>query len=101
MVNVPTKKLHNSNNNNKNNSLTVKFLLPLVVLHSAKLLMQMAERMSEDGFLQAGYQYLAVDDCWMASTRSPVDGRLMADPVRFPNGMKHVIDYVGFQIFSH
>ncbi|XP_052076326.1 alpha-N-acetylgalactosaminidase-like isoform X2 [Mytilus californianus] len=59
---------------------------------SAKLLMQMADRMTEDGYLQAGYEYLSVDDCWMAKERRM--RTLIADPERFPNGMKAVIDYV-------
>ncbi|XP_071126809.1 alpha-N-acetylgalactosaminidase-like [Mytilus edulis] len=60
---------------------------------SANLLMQMADRMAEDGYLEAGYEYLSVDDCWMAKERSQM-GTLVTDPERFPNGMKAVIDYV-------
>jgi hypothetical protein len=37
--------------------------------------MQMADRMSEDGYLEAGYQYLAIDDCWMSKERDS-KGRL-------------------------
>lgn len=55
--------------------------------------MQMADRMAEDGYLEAGYEYLSVDDCWMAKERSQM-GTLVTDPERFPNGMKAVIDYV-------
>ncbi|XP_076087770.1 alpha-galactosidase A-like isoform X1 [Mytilus galloprovincialis] len=61
---------------------------------SAKLLMQMADQMVDGGYLDAGYEYLAVDDCWMAHQRNSSDGRLMADPLRFPGGMKPVIDYI-------
>lgn len=57
--------------------------------------MQMADRMSEDGYLEAGYQYLAIDDCWMSKERDS-KGRLQADPVRFPSGIKFLADYVGF-----
>ena len=32
---------------------------------SERLFMQMADRLVEDGFLQAGYNYLNIDDCWM------------------------------------
>lgn len=56
--------------------------------------MQIADRMVDDGYLDAGYEYLAVDDCWMAQERNSSDGRLMADPERFPGGMKAVADYV-------
>ncbi|CAG2217789.1 NAGA [Mytilus edulis] len=61
---------------------------------SAKLLMQMADQMADGGYLDAGYEYLAVDDCWMAHQRNSTDGRLMADPLRFPGGMKPVIEYI-------
>jgi hypothetical protein len=57
--------------------------------------MQMADRMSEDGYLEAGYQYLAIDDCWMSKERDS-KGRLQADPVRFPSGIKFLADYVRF-----
>lgn len=57
--------------------------------------MQIADRMSEDGYLGAGYQYLAIDDCWMSKERDS-KGRLQADPVRFPSGIKFLADYVRF-----
>lgn len=45
------------------------------------------------GLKAAGYQYVNLDDCWALPQRGP-DGNLVADPVRFPNGIKHVADYV-------
>ncbi|MBE1464308.1 hypothetical protein H4W33_003320 [Kibdelosporangium phytohabitans] len=45
------------------------------------------------GLKDAGYQYVNLDDCWALPQRGP-DGNLVADPVRFPNGIKHVADYV-------
>lgn len=53
----------------------------------------MADRLSEDGYLAAGYQYLTIDDCWMAKKRDS-NGFLMPDPIRFPSGMKALVDYV-------
>lgn len=55
--------------------------------------MQMADRMAADGYKDAGYEYVNVDDCWMAKERGP-DGKLQADPKRFPSGMKALGDYV-------
>ena len=49
--------------------------------------------MVEDGYLDAGYNYLSVDDCWMSMTRDST-GKLQADPRRFPNGIKGLADYV-------
>ena len=34
-----------------------------------------------------------IDDCWQASTRDS-QGRVQADPVRFPSGMKAIGDYI-------
>jgi len=39
----------------------------------------------QDGWLDAGYQYINIDDCWMLPERA--EGRLVPDPKRFPSGM--------------
>ena len=41
----------------------------------------------------AGYRYVNIDDCWMAVDRDR-RGNLLADPVRFPHGIKALGDYV-------
>jgi alpha-galactosidase len=41
----------------------------------------------------AGYTYFVLDDGWMAMERDK-DGNLVADPKKFPNGMKAFADYV-------
>ena len=55
--------------------------------------MQMADAMVANGYKDAGYEYVTVDDCWPADKRDK-DGRLQPDPVRFPSGMKALADYV-------
>ncbi|XP_006210333.1 alpha-galactosidase A [Vicugna pacos] len=60
---------------------------------SEKLFLQMAELMVSDGWKDAGYQYLCIDDCWMAPQRDS-KGRLQADSNRFPNGIRHLADFV-------
>ena len=55
--------------------------------------MAMADRMVSDGYLAAGYQYVAIDDCWLADERDS-QGKLQADTKRFPSGMKALADYV-------
>jgi alpha-galactosidase len=45
------------------------------------------------GLKDAGYQYVNLDDCWALPKRDS-KGDLVADPVRFPNGIKAVADYV-------
>ncbi|MFD7496765.1 NPCBM/NEW2 domain-containing protein [Streptomyces sp. NPDC059832] len=47
----------------------------------------------EKGLKDAGYQYVNLDDCWAKPQRN-ADGKLEADPQRFPNGIKAVADYV-------
>ncbi|XP_049622885.1 alpha-galactosidase A [Suncus etruscus] len=60
---------------------------------SEELFMKMADVMVSDGWKDAGYEYLCIDDCWMAPRRDS-NGRLQADPVRFPGGIPRLADYV-------
>ncbi|MCP2198508.1 Alpha galactosidase A [Lentzea flava] len=45
------------------------------------------------GLKDAGYQYVNIDDCWALPQRDG-NGDLVPHRVRFPNGIKHVADYV-------
>ncbi len=58
-----------------------------------KLIQEMADRMVAEGYLAAGYRYLVIDDCWSLKERNE-NGLLVADPEKFPHGMKAVADYV-------
>lgn len=60
---------------------------------SEKLFIQMADRVAEDGYKEAGYQYVCIDDCWSSPNRTIV-GDLQPDPERFPNGIKYLADYI-------
>jgi alpha-galactosidase len=60
--------------------------------YDEKLLREVADRMASGGLAEAGYRYLNVDDCWAVS-RDP-SGRLVADPKRFPSGMRALADYI-------
>lgn len=57
--------------------------------------MKMADLMVSEGYLAAGYNILSLDDCWLDHKRS-ASGQLMADPSRFPSGIKALADYVKF-----
>ncbi len=59
-----------------------------------QIVKESADTMVEKGLLAAGYEYLVIDDCWSLKQRDPKTGRLVADPEKFPNGMKAVADYV-------
>ncbi len=52
-----------------------------------------ADAMVSSGMRDAGYTYLVIDDAWMASERNQ-EGRLVADPEKFPSGMKALGDYI-------
>ncbi|MFJ7198938.1 MULTISPECIES: NPCBM/NEW2 domain-containing protein [unclassified Streptomyces] len=47
----------------------------------------------EKGLKDAGYTYVNLDDCWAKPQRN-AEGKLEADPQRFPNGIREVADYV-------
>lgn len=52
-----------------------------------------ADAIVRNGLRSIGYTYVNVDDCWQAPTRD-AQGRLRADPTRFPDGMKALGDYI-------
>jgi alpha-galactosidase len=60
---------------------------------SAQSVEQTAREMVANGMAAAGYQYVNIDDCWMAPYRDAA-GNLVADPARFPGGIAPVADYV-------
>ncbi|MEX2028758.1 MAG: NPCBM/NEW2 domain-containing protein [Candidatus Curtissbacteria bacterium] len=58
-----------------------------------KLIMDIADVMVSSGMRDAGYEHLVLDDAWMAAERNE-NGELVADPEKFPGGMKAVGDYI-------
>lgn len=58
-----------------------------------KLVKETADIMVSSGMAAAGYNYIVLDDGWMTRERD-ANGDLIPDPVKFPGGMKAVIDYV-------
>ncbi|XP_029917793.1 alpha-galactosidase A [Myripristis murdjan] len=60
---------------------------------SERLYMQMADVMVKEGWREAGYEYVCIDDCWPSHQRD-AQGRLQADPKRFPGGIKKLADYI-------
>lgn len=79
--------MHMHNNYIYNLSINVFFLF------SEKLFMRTADLLVSEGYAKLGYQYVIVDDCWLAKNRS-ADGNLQADKNRFPSGIKALSDYV-------
>ena len=58
-----------------------------------RLVEQSAQAMVASGMKAAGYRYVNIDDCWLARQRD-ASGNLQADPVKFPDGIAAVADYV-------
>ncbi len=59
---------------------------------SDKLIREMADVIVSSGMQAAGYQYVNIDDCWQVSRDA--SGTIVADPTRFPEGMKALADHV-------
>jgi alpha-galactosidase len=59
-----------------------------------QLVKETADIMVSSGMKDAGYTYLVLDDGWMAKQRDSITGDLVPDPVKFPHGMKVLVDYV-------
>lgn len=69
-----------------------------------QVITEMADAMVKSGMKDAGYQYIVIDDSWQLgkvdkNKQTTVNGRdnngeLIADPNKFPNGIKAVADYV-------
>ena len=58
-----------------------------------QLIKQTADFFVSSGLKAAGYQYVNIDDCWLTHARD-ADGKLVPDPVKFPDGIKGTADYV-------
>lgn len=57
------------------------------------LIKETVDSMKEQGLLEAGYEYVVIDDCWSMKERNS-EGKLVADPEKFPNGIKALADYI-------
>lgn len=55
--------------------------------------MEMADLLVSEGYANAGYKLISLDDCWLDKKRGP-RGELQADPLRFPSGIRALADYV-------
>lgn len=57
------------------------------------LIKEVADCFVEQGYKDAGYEYIVIDDCWSLKERD-AEGNLVADPEKFPSGMKAIADYI-------
>jgi len=54
------------------------------------LVRKQADAMVASGMKTAGYRYIVIDDCWQKSRDD--NGNIVADPERFPSGIKALVD---------
>jgi alpha-galactosidase len=52
----------------------------------------MADAVATNGMRLAGYQFINIDDCWQ--TTRDANGVIVADPAKFPHGIKALADYI-------
>jgi alpha-galactosidase len=57
-----------------------------------QMIESMADAVVKSGMKDAGFQYVNIDDCWQIARDG--SGNIVADPQRFPHGMKAVGDYI-------
>ncbi|TVY84179.1 Alpha-galactosidase [Lachnellula suecica] len=72
---------------------------------SEELLQQTARLIVDYGLKDVGYHYVILDDCWSVGRNASNNSSLVADPVKFPNGMAAVADDMhalglGFGMYS-
>ena len=60
---------------------------------SDSLIMKQADAMVSTGLVEAGYNYINIDDGYFGG-RDEKTGRLLIHPTRFPNGLKPVVDHI-------
>lgn len=54
------------------------------------LILETADAMKKSGLLEAGYNYVNLDDCWQSSMRAE-NGRLQGDLTTFPSGIPALV----------
>lgn len=57
------------------------------------LIKNVADLFVSEGYKDAGYEYIVIDDCWSLKERD-AEGKLVVDPAKFPSGMKALSDYI-------
>ena len=62
---------------------------------SETLIRKQAQLLVEEGYKDVGYTYINIDDCWSNKHgRDPISNKIVPDPIRFPNGMKSLSNFI-------
>jgi alpha-galactosidase len=59
---------------------------------NSKIVKAVTDSMVSKGLAAAGYQYIVIDDGWQIDRDK--EGKIIADSIRFPEGIKYLADYV-------
>ena len=57
-----------------------------------QLIRDTIDTLNSSGLLEAGYKYINLDDCWQID-RNKETNEIIADPDKFPSGIKKLADY--------
>ena len=57
-----------------------------------QLIRQIADKMAADGYAEAGYKYIFIDDAWQGGRDKR--NNILPDSEKFPSGMRALADYV-------
>lgn len=60
---------------------------------NAAEIISVANAMASNGMKPLGWEYINLDDCWIATNRTAA-GEIQADPARFPDGLVPVIAHI-------
>ena len=61
---------------------------------SEGLFKRMGDLLVSEGYADAGYVQVNIDDCWSTLERDPETDDIMPDPDRFPSGIKSLAKYM-------
>ncbi|XP_033152668.1 alpha-N-acetylgalactosaminidase [Drosophila mauritiana] len=64
---------------------------------SEKLFRRHADLLVSEGYADAGYEYVIIDDCWLEKNRDNDTQKLVPDRKRFPNGLNALSDHIHYQ----
>lgn len=61
---------------------------------SEDTILSAAKSIKSEGLDKLGYNYVIIDDCWQADQRDPDTKEIPANPEKFPNGLKPIVDEI-------
>nr|XP_017014915.2 alpha-N-acetylgalactosaminidase [Drosophila takahashii] len=61
---------------------------------SEKLFQRHADLLVSEGYADAGYEYIIIDDCWLEKNRDNDTQKLVPDKKRFPSGLNALSDHI-------